>query len=66
MGDTGTKKDLFSSWAAAFVSCVAVHPLTKSEEKEGLLAGYYNEHIHSSLRGILLKKKPRPIFSKGN
>ena len=30
--------------------------ITKSEQKEGLLPVYYNEHIHSPLRGTLFKK----------
>ena len=59
------KKELFSLWAAALLSRVAVHSITKSEQKEGLLTVYYNEHIHSPLRGILFKK-PVPICSKGN
>ena len=39
-------------------------PLAKSEEKEGLLAGYYNEHIRSSLRGILFKKNLGQFFQR--
>ena len=36
--------------------------MTKTEEKEGLLAVYYNEHIHSPLRGILFKKNLGQFF----
>ena len=39
-------------------------PITKSEEKEGLLPVYYNEHIHSPLRGILFKKNLGQFFQR--